>query len=243
MKNNVKIPFRQVKYAIMAVTLLVTAVFVIRVNKDKESSTKQLRDGSDMVFHGNSSAKEVIINDSIREVMLNGKAYFEVKENKTAPFIIRTENARIETLGASFVIDTYHKKTEVYVESGLVSLIKTGRNGRELRVRLTKGEVGIVAPTRKGVMKRNNHDVNYLSWKTKTLLFNHAKMADVVTLIEDVYGINMVFDNPDLRHCRLTVKIHEVESKKAVERIGQALNLTYELKGNQVVWLGKGCGR
>lgn len=239
--KSVQIGSSWIKYAAAAAVVL-ALVFAIKVMMSSDDGIQKLADGSEIALHGESTIESVNITDQIREVRLTGKAYFDIARDETRPFVIVTENARIEVLGTSFVVDATTEKTEVCVESGLVALIKPGYQGStDLSVELTKGEMGTVNKVNKGIIKKNNSNANYLSWKTKTLTFQKASMSSVETVLEDVYGIDIEFENEGLKNCNLTAKFKERRAKDAIEIIAKTFNLTFDFKDGKVLLKGKGC--
>jgi len=239
--KEVQINFNWMKYAAAAVVLLGIA-FAINLFMNADSSTQTLADGSEISLHAGSTIESINITDEIREVKLTGKAYFDIERDETRPFVIVTNNARIEVLGTSFVIDASGDKTEVCVESGLVSLIKPGVQGAtDLSVKLSEGEMGTISNVSKGIIKKNNNNANYLAWKTKTLTFQKASMASVEVVLEDVYGIEIEFENEALKNCNLTAKFKERRAKDAIEIIAKTFNLSFDFKDGKVLLKGRGC--
>lgn len=229
------------KYAAAAV-LVIGLIFAINLMVQTGDNSQTLADGSSITLHGESTIHSISINENIREVKLTGKAYFDINRDESRPFIIETENARVEVLGTSFVIDATDGVTEVCVESGLVALIKPGERGKtDLSVKLADGEIGMVNDSNSGIVKKNNTNANYLAWKTKSITFERASMAHVEAVLEDVYGIDIQFENSDLKNCNLTAKFKERRAKDAIEIIAKTFNLTFEMKNDKVLLKGKGC--
>ena len=70
-----------------------------------------------------------------REVSLLGNALFDVSGNKERPFLIETEQARIEVLGTSFNIKSSDKSAfELAVRRGLVK-VTLKKNGEQTLVK------------------------------------------------------------------------------------------------------------
>ncbi|MFK7953681.1 MAG: FecR family protein [Ekhidna sp.] len=226
--------------AAASVILLMCIVFVLR---DSETflnySSTDLPDGSVISLHSNSSLETLNFSEDVREVRVLGKAYFDIERDENRPFIIHTENAVVKVLGTSFVIDSYNNKTEVFVESGLVELVK--ESDKDVSVKLAKGEVGLVNNLNKGILKGENEDVNYLSWKTKELNFNNSSMNEVAKTLEDVYGIEVEIENDSFRDCTLTAKINNKKPKDALEIISRTFNIEFELSKKKAILKGKGC--
>jgi len=52
-------------------------------------------------------------NDSIREVVLEGEAFFDVVKDKTRPFIVHTSDIDIRVLGTAFNVKCYPKEPNI----------------------------------------------------------------------------------------------------------------------------------
>ncbi len=232
-----------VKYASAAVLILAISLLFILNQRDDGSNiiNQSLADGSKVSLHENSSIEIISFDESKREVKVTGKAYFDIAKDESRPFIIHTSNAKVEVLGTSFVVDTYGAKTEVSVESGVVELTKNLATSGDVSVKLIKGETGLVSDTNIGIIKKNISDLNYLAWKTKVIVFDEATMAEVEKVIEDVYGIDIKFDNPAFKDCKLTAKFNKKKPKDAIEIIARTFGIQYEYSDNQAILKGKGC--
>ena len=237
--------FDWLKYAVAAVVIF-AAGFVLTIYFNGPAATAQqvhtLADGSVVSLDKGAILGKVNIDENIREVFISGRGFFDIQRDEARPFIVNTEDARIEVLGTSFLVDTRGERTEVRVESGLVALAKpSGNSSGDLVVKLKKGEYGTVSKKVKGIIKRANDNPNYLSWKTKVLVFDQSKLSEVKTSLEDVYSINIVLDNPSLHECQLTAKYNKKKAKDVIEIIARTFNLTYEFSGNTAILKGKGC--
>ncbi|MEM7298895.1 MAG: FecR domain-containing protein [Bacteroidota bacterium] len=205
-------------------------------NVNVESTS--LADGSTVALHGDSRLEVIQMDESVREVRIHGKGYFDIERDENRPFIIHTDNAIVKVLGTSFVVNSYGEDTEVCVESGLVELVKAND---DVSVKLSKGELGLVSKHNKGIIKRNNDNPNYLAWKTKILTFKDASMKEVVNTIEDVYGITVKLDNPAFSSCKLTAKFNKKKPKDAIEIIARTFEIEYDYSNGVAILKGKGC--
>ncbi len=241
-QKEVRVSFGWIKYAAAAMIVFAIGFVIISNLVGDGLNVEKLADGSEITLHDEASIQSVRITEEIREVTLTGKAYFDIERDEERPFIVVTDNARIEVLGTTFMIDATNSSTEVCVESGIVALTKPGKPGKtDLTVKLEKGEMGTVENIKEGIVKKNNTNANYLSWKTKTLIFEQSKMSDVESTLEDVYGIEIEFENNALSNCRLTAKFKERKPKDAIEIIARTFNLSFEFQNGKAVLKGRGC--
>ncbi|WCT12590.1 FecR family protein [Mucilaginibacter jinjuensis] len=74
-----------------------------------------------------------------RSVTLSGEGYFEIKPDKSRPFIINIKNMFVSAGSASVDIKSSDKQTEIAVVSGAVKVISHGKE-----VLINKGEQAIV---------------------------------------------------------------------------------------------------
>jgi ferric-dicitrate binding protein FerR (iron transport regulator) len=129
-----------------------------------------------------------------REVELNGEAFFEVSPDKEKPFVIFAGNARVKVLGTSFNVDTRqdNEGIEVFVSTGVVELSEIDNHNN--RVLLHPGNVGLV--NHKIITMRESKNENCMAWKTGILDFSETRLADVTSLLNEVYHVNIVIRQP-----------------------------------------------
>jgi ferric-dicitrate binding protein FerR (iron transport regulator) len=178
-------------------------------------------------------------NTAAREVKLAGEAYFSVIHNAEKPFIVHTHKADIKVIGTSFNVQALKSsgKVEVFVESGKVELLNI--ENKEKALVIEPGYIGYV--TNKEIARHKNSDVNYLAWKTKTLHFNSANMNIVARGIQDIFNVNLVFENPDMLNCRIEGHFENEPLENIMETICTIHNWQWEKKGNRILLSGQGC--
>ncbi|XOV94757.1 MAG: FecR family protein [Bacteroidota bacterium] len=209
---------------------------------EKLLNTK-LPDGS-LVTLQKGSTLTVVDFDNSRAVKLSGRAYFDIKPDKNKPFTIETESARVQVVGTTFVVNSLQSnETEVIVESGVVNLYQnpTVFNGSNMMISLNPGESGELTVGKRGIRKHKVKDQNYLAWKTGLLTFKNTYMTEVAEILENTYGVDVVFKNPAIRLCKLTANYKKKTSDEVVSYISETFDFTYTIEGNKVIFSGTGC--
>ena len=113
-----------------------TTLLTLHNNEASTTLVTTLEDGSIVYLADNSqlSYPEHFQREK-REVSLLGNALFDVSGNKERPFLIETEQARIEVLGTSFNIKSSDKSAfELAVRRGLVK-VTLKKNGEQTLVK------------------------------------------------------------------------------------------------------------
>ena len=139
----------------------------------------------------------------IRNVNLDGEAFFDVEEDKERPFTIRSGNSETMVLGTSFNVRGYpsESRVEVTVEEGLVELRQNDQDGEEHKVKLSKGNSGYYDKANQKVVKANKKIENALSWRTKKIKFDNVSIAEVVNTLERHFLIKIQVERDQFKDC------------------------------------------
>jgi len=167
----------------------------------------------------------------VREVSIQGEAFFNVKPNPEKPFVIDAGDAQIKVLGTSFNVSAYPEteKVEVVVQTGKVQLIRkkqevssTGNN----EIFLTPGEKGTLFFKSNQIEKTENTDPNFLAWKTHDLIFEDVPLGEVIQCLEKVYHVNIKVSDPELNDLLLNAHF----DKKPIDFVLDVVRLTFNLE-------------
>lgn len=164
-----------------------------------------LPDGTKVWLNAASSLKYPVNFSSTkgRKVELTGEAYFEVakvmikdqglkhKGNRTnaekirMPFIVITENQKIEVLGTHFNVNAY--KDEPSIRTTLLE----GSVKVNERVVLVPGEQSSFAGGQLSVKVVNANDV--IDWKNGEFVFNKEPLTDILRKVSRWYDVDVVY--------------------------------------------------
>lgn len=107
---------------------------------------------------------ELTFGDSIRKVVLQGEAFFEVASDANIPFVILANGSETNVIGTSFNLKAYAQEpAAVTVVSGKVAFT-SAEVGKE-KIILTKGEQGIFYNKEQKLVKQKWDDPHFLDWK------------------------------------------------------------------------------
>jgi len=149
---------------------------------------------------------------NIREITIEGEAFFEVVPNKNKPFIIHARNAQIKVIGTSFNVNAYPsaKSVEVVVETGKVQVLnKTTKANETDELILTPGEKGTLIYSSNSLLKSTNLNPNFLAWKTHNLIFKATPLAEVIENLGKVYNVNIQLADPKLNELLLSAQFND----------------------------------
>jgi ferric-dicitrate binding protein FerR (iron transport regulator) len=246
-------PYVRTIAAVLVVALLVVGGYETIFNKNvtvqklemastgEVITTYTLPDGTIVSLNSNTILKyPKKFGKNTREVTIEGEAFFEVKPDKNKPFIIHAGEAQIKVLGTSFNVNAYPNapSVEVIVETGKVQVMSTmNENTENNELILIPGDKATLVLANKELLKSTNDNPNFIAWKTRNLTFRATSLDEVISTLQNVYKVNIRFDNASLGKLQLTAQFNDypldfilkvIESTFQVE--AQRINGQYVLK-------------
>ena len=241
--HDQKLPFvRQTWRMVAAIMLLagISAALWLSVRPKSHAvkttwNQKQfiLPDGSTVYLNGNSILTyPAKFSASQRRVELKGEAFFKVTKEPSRPFIIQTNDAKVQVYGTSFNVRSLSNKhrVEVWVNSGLVGL--SPNNTKSGAIILHKGEFGLLEGGK--AKKLPLDEPNYVSWHTKVFRFDGTPLPKVVAVLSRAYAKPVVLADSSLRQLKLTASFDGARLNTVIKSICLTFDLSWEEKNNEI---------
>lgn len=200
-------------------------------NEAATSLVTTLEDGSIVYLSGNTSLQypEHFSPDK-REVSLQGNALFDVAGNRIRPFLIETEDVRIEVIGTAFHVKSNNQSPfELSVQRGEVK-VTLKQNGKDTRVRA--GET--VTLHSRQLYLSQTPDTEQFARYTKRIRFKDEKLGNILRVINlQTSGIRLQ-TVPSLENRTLTVTFSENTPETMAELICMALKAQSKKENNVI---------
>lgn len=200
---------------------------------DAATLVTTLEDGSTVYLAGNTQLQfPAHFPDNRREVTLEGNALFEVSGNRRRPFIIETEQVRIQVLGTAFHVKSAELSPfELSVRQGSVSVtLKT--SGEEIRVgagetvQLQAGRLRL-EPTR---------DAEQFDRYTRRIQFKDEPLGNILHVLNRTLPPGIRLETTQaLTARRLTVSFRRDTPQMMAELICLALGLHCRQEGDRLL--------
>lgn len=190
----------------------------------------KLPDGSIITLNHNSTIKfPENFSGKTRIIEFNGEAFFSIEKNPNKPFIIKTNNAKVKVLGTSFNVKSNKNNIIVNVKTGKVQL--SGINKKSIK--LTAGEEGKIKNNE--ISKSKEFNKNYLSWKTKTFVFNNIKLSKVLSEISKAYHTEIIPETEEIGEISFSSTLNNLQIDVLLDVICSPENLTYTKKDGKII--------
>jgi len=195
-----------------------------------------LSDSSKVTLAANSQLKHhKQFTGNERDVVLQGKAYFEITPNKRLPFVIRTQNTKIKVLGTKFLVDANNPQKEiVVVDEGHVAFTSL-KSDKSKTLELTANEIGTWNATSDSLSEQLNNDPNANAGFSKRMIFKEAPLKTVIRDFERYYQVKIELADKSLETRKYSGSFSNLEAEKAIQILGNSLNLNIVKNGNTYI--------
>ncbi|HEY6913248.1 MAG TPA: FecR domain-containing protein, partial [Paludibacter sp.] len=209
--SNNKFPRSWISYAaVFALAFILGSLTLLLVNRNSQAdlsskynlievpygkqSQVTLYDGTKVWLNSGTTFRyPVSFSDKLREVYMEGEAFFEVAKNAEQPFVVNAGQLKIQVLGTRFNVCAYpdDQQFSATLDEGSVMAINIS-NGKTLR--LNPGEQ-VILDRETNLMNHISVDTAlYTSWKENMLKFEDAPFEEVIKKMERWYDVKIKVD-------------------------------------------------
>ena len=187
-----------------------------------------LPDGTNVWLNARTTLQyPVTFSQKQRTVFLKGEAYFDVKKNKSRPFIVHTDAYSIEVLGTKFNVDAY-PETEKFETTLMHGSVKVTLKADSSQTVILKPDHKLSLEKGRFVMTKVE-DYNPYRWKEGLICFSDESFPNIMKDFEKYYGVKIVIENKNVLQINFTGKFRQTDGIDYALRILQKnIDFQYE---------------
>ena len=239
-----KLPFyKNIKYQSIAATILLfLAVSIFYLTNNPTTITHKtaygetldinLPDGTKVKLNSNSYLS--YNNDDVREVLLEGEAFFNVekKPSTNAKFLVITDDLRVEVFGTSFNVNNRNTRTQVFLEEGNIAL----KLNNGIQKKMIPGDLVSYSFKTDNIIeeKRILRPELQISWKNGSLIFDRSTLESAMSKIEDTYGVSTIFKDEASKAVLITGAVPTQNIEICIKTIEKSAQVTIVNKDNKL---------
>jgi ferric-dicitrate binding protein FerR (iron transport regulator) len=184
----------------------------------------------------------------VRDVYLEGEAFFEVEHDEAKPFVVHTARATARDLGTQFTVRAYGDTASVTVAvmEGIVALAPVtpgaialdGAAGASARAAskvdslvLVARDVGEVSASGRLSMQRGVDTDVYAAWTRGTLAFNDTPLREVVATLNRWYDADVRLGDASIGNELFTASFSAESLSDVIAAMSTVLHLRVERRG------------
>lgn len=193
----------------------------------------KLKDGTHVTINSNSSLK--YNKNDVREVWLEGEAFFNVSEteNNNLKFQVHTNDLTVQVYGTEFNVNTNRKKTEVFLEKGKIWLALNNGNSKKM----SPGNYVEYSSIQKRITVDKDivYNKDKTAWKNGKLIFDDFTLEKALLKISDTYGVSFSYDNPELKQTLITGTVPTTNLEICLNAIQKSADITFKKENTKLV--------
>ena len=196
----------------------------------------QLDDGTEVVLHSDTKLRyPKKFTSAVREVFLEGEAFFKVSKNPKKPFVVNAGKSQTTVLGTQFNVSALpgdsivsvallEGKVEVVLENGDAELLKPRQQWVYLKAK-------------KLTEIRSFNPQKVAGWKDNVFVFDKITLGQVSEQLGRHFGVNFNFQDEALKNNIVKTTVQNESLEKILEVISGMAGVTYEIEGKDVLWV------
>lgn len=192
-------------------------------------SSLTLPDGTRVWLNaGSKISYPVLFSNKIREVSLSGEAYFEVKKDKSWPFVVATKNMNVLVSGTTFNCNAYPENNQV--QTVLVEGEVTIANQSATEVEsMSPGELATFNNSNQQITKTKTDLQKYIAWKSGKLMFRDDKMNKVVEKLERWYNVEFEIEDKEIANYVYTATFIDESLDQVLKMLSLSAPIRYTI--------------
>ncbi|MFZ5429895.1 MAG: FecR family protein [Bacteroidota bacterium] len=244
---------------------VISEVFITEVSVDYGSKSQiLLPDGTKVKLNsGSRISYPPVFTKDIRQVNIEGEAYFDVAKESNRPFIVNASAISIKVLGTSFNVKSYAE--ENIIETTLVEgSIEIYTNLAENTIETRKDPIAVLKPNEKATYIRDISQLNIsgnlnnqgqaptkankagikiekeietsliTAWKDNSLRFKGEKFYDIATKFERWYNVKIEIRNDALKEETFTGQFDTETIEQALDAMKLTASFNYTINKNEI---------
>ncbi|MEX2234565.1 MAG: FecR domain-containing protein [Cyclobacteriaceae bacterium] len=209
-----------------------------------EKETIILPDLSTVILIGNSSLAYARDweNGALREVNLQGEAWFNVTKSEHKPFVVHAGDIDIKVLGTTFTVKSYEEdeSAEACLLEGRIAIQSKADNDRDEIILTPNQKATFLKSSQKITLSQVTPDI-LTSWRSSKLVFEDERFGEIVESIERKYGVRIEMQDEVSKACRFSATIHHESLKEVLDLFASTSGLEYRISGKAITITGKLC--
>ena len=234
------------------------------VTKNGNRTKIVLPDGSQVWLNAGSNLdyNNSVFNKDLREVTLNGEAYFDVTKNADKPFIIHTKKMDVKVIGTAFNVRSYsyEKTAEASLIRGSIEVTLKDRKDQKIILKPNEKisiannaiEAPVEKPEKTSVIRNDVRSIPQfvvnelkpspkydiipeIAWTQNKLFFEDESLEDIALRLERWFNKKVTIANESLKNIRYTGNFENETMEEVLSYLKLSKTFNFRLGNDNVV--------
>lgn len=164
-----------------------------------------------------------------RQVYLQGRAYFMVKKQNGARFVVNTPaGAKIEVLGTEFNVNSEADEVNTTLVNGSVQFTCIDAENKEKNIRIVPGEK-ISYNVQSKELRQETADIDAeIEWKEGKTVFKDCPFEEALDILSKRFDVQFIVKNEALKENNFTGSFKNQSLEQILDNFALSSNLKYK---------------
>lgn len=174
---------------------------------------------------------------SVREIQLEGEAYFEVAPDSRRPFVVRAGNLVAEDIGTEFLVRAYPEDAapSVVVRDGRVALRPAAAPPGAASQVLLAGQLGRLDADGRPTVEQADTSASF-AWTQGWLVFDAIPLRDAIPQLSRWYDLEFRLADNSLGEAPLTATFRNQPTDEVLQLLAVSLGMSQTRQGRRVTF-------
>lgn len=198
----------------------------------EDGTTVWLNAQSTLTYPSHFASKE-------RKVAITGEAFFDVAKNPRKPFIVESQDIRLEVLGTQFNVYEYPQTgySRIALIEGSVKIYRGDNESDNI----------VLKPNQEVILQGENVSIseitnpNHFLWKDGIYCFENERLLDIIEKLQLYYDVTIRVEDPEIFNVRYTGKFRQRDGIDEILRIIRKIHPFHIVKDrdNNIITLSR----
>lgn len=191
-----------------------------------------LPDGTKVWLNSASYLKyPTVFSEELREVELDGEAYFEVTQDSIRPFIVHTDKSSVTVLGTAFNIDAYSYNNFIATTlvNGSIQFDYKSPLNRKHAIRMEPSEQIIYDKQTSEARKNNTYLPKDIAWKDGQIILRETPLSEILWILSKRFNVEFQIKDPALYKQSFTGVFTNQQIERVLEHFRVSSGIRYRI--------------
>lgn len=172
----------------------------------------------------------------VREVFLDGEAWFHVEKADKLPLVVHTPSYDIWVTGTKFNVKAYSSENEITttLEEGQIQIVSSQQHSFSEKISMTPGEqITFHKEERRLHIKKVSPEL-YSTWKENKLIFINTCLKKLIVLLERKYAVEITVEDAEILNYHYDGTIKNETIIEVLEILQRTLPIKYTISNQKI---------
>lgn len=208
---------------------------ITKENPIGQKSTLRLPDGTTVRLNaGSRITYPERFAENVREVSLEGEAFFEVTENAVKPFIVSVNGLDVRVLGTSFNVKAFAEDDDVQVVLA-TGKVQVSHQESNTETNLEPGQEAVFEKDKQEIRKQTANLEAALAWKNNQIIFDNATAYQVFDVLERWYGVQINYERLPRNAWNFTGRFEDENLENVLTSISYVKKFSFRIDDKTII--------